>query len=268
MLSAVAARKAAQATKKKPEPTSPVLQDGAALVPGKPSQPISKQTPSSQSASAPSSRKNKNSGRQSEPSRYLEVPDTFHIQEEIIVIDPDTSDERDIEQPEPEDEVLVPISVPWPPPPPTISEETDTLSTFHPVLDQNTFILSSQGLCFFGMGEGAATLLALSLSDIIYFFGAYRLTFLQGSIKICGTTIHLSTCAYNVIRVKEAVKTVRLASRFQCLLGATDALVIIQELQANVSGLEVICRASDGVSSPFRRKMKMPLILVYKAFIW
>ncbi|KAK0491852.1 hypothetical protein EDD18DRAFT_1080441, partial [Armillaria luteobubalina] len=63
------------------------------------------------------------------------------------------------------------------------------LSTFHPILDQNTFILFPQELCFFGMGEGAATLLALTLSDIICFFGAYKLTFLQGLIKICGTTI-------------------------------------------------------------------------------
>ncbi len=45
-----------------------------------------------------------------------------------------------------------------------------------------------------------------------------------------------------------------LAPRFQRLSGTTDALVVIQELQTNVSGLEIVCRAFDGVFSPYRRK--------------
>ncbi len=217
MLSAVAARKAAQVAKPKPEPTPSVLQEEPAPVPVEPSRsrPVSKRKPSSQSAPSSRKKKKKNNDKRPEPSRYFEEPDPFQIQEDIIAIDSDTSDEGDIEQPEPvqrgwspsaplndsseeEDEGPTPVSVPQPPPPPVIPEETDTLSTFHPILDQNTFILTPEELCFFGFGEGAAALLALSSSDTICFLGTYKLSVLHGSIKICGTTLHSSTRAHNV----------------------------------------------------------------------
>ncbi|KAK0490276.1 hypothetical protein IW261DRAFT_1324830 [Armillaria novae-zelandiae] len=286
MLSAVAARKAARVTQPKLEPTPLVVQDEPAPVPVKPSRPISKRKPSSQSAPSSRKKKKKNNDRRPEPSRYFEEPDPFKVQEDIIAIDSDTSDEGDIEQPEPvlrgwspsaprndsseeEDEVPVPISVPQVPPPSIIPEETDTLSTFDPILDQNTFILTPEELCFFGLGEGEAALLAFSSSDTICLLGAYKLTVLHGSIKICGTTIHSSTRAHNVFAPRSSPlpiiavetesqggpsKTVSLAPRFQRLSGTTDALVVIQELQTNVSGLEVVCRAFDRVFSPYRRR--------------
>ncbi|KAK0191673.1 hypothetical protein F5146DRAFT_1103596 [Armillaria mellea] len=268
MLSAVAARKAAQAAKTKPEPTPP------APVPVEPSRsrPVSKRKPSSQSAPSSRKKKMKNNDRRPEPSRYFEEPDPFQIQEDIIAIDSATSDEGDIEQPEPvqrgwspsaplndsseeEDEWQTPISVPQPPPLLVIPEDTDTLSTFHPILDQNTFTLTPEEVSFFGLGEGAAVLLALSSSDTICFLGTYKLSVLHGSIKICGTTLHSSTRSHNNLRVKRGPsKTVSLAPRFQRLSGTTDALVVIQELQTNVSGLEVVCRAFDGVFGPHRRR--------------
>ncbi|PBK72170.1 hypothetical protein ARMSODRAFT_987216 [Armillaria solidipes] len=288
MLSAVAARKAAQAAKLKPEPTPPVLQDEPAPIPVEPSRsrPVSKRKPSSQSAPSSRKKKKKNNDRRSEPSRYFEQPDPFQIQEDIIAIDSDTSDEGDIEQPEPvqrgwspsaplndsseeEDEGPMPILVPQPPPPPVIPEETDTLSTFHPIRDQNTFILTPDEFSSFGLGEGAATLIALGSSDAICFLGAYKLSVLHGSITICGTTLHSPSPGHRVFTPRSSPlpviavesesrggpsKTTSLASRFQPLLDNAGALIIIQELQTNISGLEVVCRAFDGVFSPYRRR--------------
>ncbi|KAK0205857.1 hypothetical protein DFS33DRAFT_537167 [Desarmillaria ectypa] len=286
MLSAVAARKAAQAAKKMQEPTpSMVFEEPAPVLVGPSrSQPVPKRKPSSQNA--PSFRKKKkNYDRRPEPSRYFEEPDPFQIQEDTIAIDSDTSNERDIEQPEPvqrgwspsaplndsseeEDEGPTLVQVPQPQSPPITPEESDTLSTFHPIRDQNTFTLTPDEICSFGLGEGAGTLIALSSSDTICFLGAYKLSVLYGSIAICGTTLHSSARAHHVFAPRSSPlpviaveydrggpsKTASLAPRFQPLQGPADALIVIQELQTNVSGLEVICKTFDGMFSPYRRR--------------
>ncbi|KAK0455692.1 uncharacterized protein EV420DRAFT_1644472 [Desarmillaria tabescens] len=280
MLSAVAARKAAQAAKKKPEPTPPVVLEESAPVLVEPPRPqsVSKRKPSSQNAPTSRKKKKKNHDRRPEPSRYFEEPDPFQMQENIISIDSDMSNEGDIEQPErvlrgwspsaplndsseEEDEgpPPVPISQPQPPPPPVTPEENDTLSTFHPIRDQNHLYFDPR----------RAVLLWTGKSDTICFLGAYKLYVLHGSITICGTTLHSSVRAHHVFAPRssplpviavehESVggpsKTASLAARFQLLLGTADALIIIQELQTNVSGLEVVCKTFDGVFGPYRRR--------------
>ncbi|KAG7441622.1 uncharacterized protein BT62DRAFT_907889 [Guyanagaster necrorhizus] len=242
-----------------------------------------KRKPSPGNASS-SRKKKKNHDRRPERSRYFEEPDPFRIQEDIIAInDSDTSDEGDIEEPEPvqrswspsaplndssDEEDEGPAPVPALRPPPTISEEINTLSTFCPIRDQNTFTLAPDEFGSFGLGDGAAILLALSASDTICFLGAYKLSVLHGSITVCGTTLQSPSRVHHVFAPRSsplpviAVETESRAGpskistlppRFQSLLATADALIVVQELQTNVSGLEVICRAFDRVFSPYRR---------------
>ncbi|KAF9037010.1 hypothetical protein BDZ89DRAFT_1011226 [Hymenopellis radicata] len=303
MLSAVAARKAAQAAKQAPltpDTSVPKVTDKQAESPAsRPPPSSSKRKPSSQSAPA-AKRKKKKSQEKGKIARYFQdsTTDSIHVDQDIITIESDDSDvEQDADslddidfsiaefQPKVASSTVPPTQRAWSPSvpvadssdeedddvdeemaPPPIAEETDALSTFQPIRDQNVFTLDSADMVSLGYADDglSATLVVLQPGDTLSFVGAYKFSVVQGSIMVLGTTFHPAVTTHNVFAprsspipvIKAAASTstpLSLPVRLKAHAQPSETVIVLHELRTNVQGLERICATFEGVFRPLRR---------------
>ncbi|KAF5371487.1 hypothetical protein D9615_009646 [Tricholomella constricta] len=292
MLSAIAARKAAQAARQDsnvptPEPSTPTLP------PAEPKpipKPTSKRKSSAQSANPPK-RKKKEKRTPATASRYFDDADAFQDQDDVIIIDSD--DEvlsEDPGTPDPtmskrkwspsipmndssdeDEDIDVPFGVL-----PTISvsprpksDNSDVLSTFHPTLNQNMFLLDSAEVSALQLEcdtERNATIVALRPEETLCLLGTYSVSVLQGSITLCGVTLSSSSQRHHVFAPRSsplpvlegadatgAIQRITyLPGAVQSLIASPVALVLLQELHTGVAGLGNVCRTFDGIFEPSR----------------
>ncbi|GLB33144.1 putative mRNA cleavage and polyadenylation factor CLP1 P-loop [Lyophyllum shimeji] len=290
MLSAIAARKAAQAARqdvtnhalRPPTPTPPPPETTAAI------KPTPKRKSSSQSTK-PAKRKKEKRTPGKAPRYFTEPePDTFQEQDDVIVIESDEEVlSEDVETPEPtagrgrwspsvplndssDEEDDVPFSVLASTKSPLGKVESpDVLSTFLPVPSQNTFILNPEAVAALHIDDDTrskATIVALKPEETLCLLGTYTFSVLQGSITHSGVTIPSSPRSHRVFAPRSsplpvlegvdgvsAISNIRqLPEALHSLIGSPIALVLLQELRTGVEGLGRICRTFDGVFEPSR----------------
>ncbi|KAF8919529.1 hypothetical protein CPB85DRAFT_1212482 [Mucidula mucida] len=301
MLSAVAARKAAQAAKQTPltpDTTAQNVTYKQAESPSiRPSPSSTKRKPSSQSAPA-AKRKKKKSQEKGKTARYFQEPsaDFIQVDQDVIAIE---SDDSDVEQgddslddidfsiaefrPKVASSTVPPTQRAWSPSVPVadssdeeddeemtplpIAEETDVLSTFQPIRDQNVFALDSTDMVSLGYAdEGlSATMVVLQPGDTLSFIGVYRFSVIQGSITVLGTTFHPAITTHNVFAPRSSpVPVIRAATSTSTPLSIpvhlkaraqpNETVIVLHELRTNVHGLERICGNFEGVFRPLRRQ--------------
>ncbi|KAG5641433.1 hypothetical protein DXG03_005237 [Asterophora parasitica] len=287
MLSAVAARKAAQAARQ--DSNVPSLDPSPPTPPQVPekltAKPLSKRKSSAQS-STPAKKKKKQKPTPAPAQRYFDGTDAFKDQDDVIVIDSDDevpSDDSDVPAPttskrrwspsiplndssDEGEDIDVPFNVL-----PTASsrpkpEVPDVLSTFSPIPNQNTFFLDSTEVSALQLDcdpERNATIVALHPEETLCLLGTYSLFVLQGSISLCGVTLSSSPQCHHVYAPRSSPLPVlegvdgsgsvpQIANLPQAVQSLTSALVLLQELDTGVSGLGHICRTFDRVFEPSR----------------
>ncbi|KAJ7180694.1 hypothetical protein C8R46DRAFT_590796 [Mycena filopes] len=229
MLSAIAARKAAQAANPIPVPVleHPPLEDPVS--PPSPqatphSRPHSKRKSSSSSQTPNSARKHKKK-RESEvkKTRYFEVesnplPDS----DDLIIVDSD-EEESDPPRPPPIARTNVVGKRAWSPSAPiadSSDEESEeiadvpvplvphravatpgspqTLSSFRVLPEETAFYLGSEETTALGMSADSATLIVLSPGETISLLGVYMFTVLQGAVSICGVRAFAAATPHRV----------------------------------------------------------------------
>ncbi|KAG5649462.1 hypothetical protein H0H81_003675 [Sphagnurus paluster] len=290
MLSAIAARKAAQAALRdatvpmdsQPGPTTsaPVLEAPT------PKKPTSKRKSSTQTSKPPKRKKEKPKA----PPRYFDEPDSFQDQDDVIVIDSDSdevdeqedfreqppmkrrwspslplndsSDEGDMDA-----DLDVSFSVLPTTAVPKVPTTTEVLSTFHPSPNQNTFFLDVAEVSALQLESNApGTLIALHSEETICLLGTYTFTVLQGSINHSGVLLSPSRRCHRVFAPRSsplpliegqdsarAIQNIRnLPQSIHPLIARPITLVLLQELHSGVEGLGRICRTFDGVFAPSR----------------
>ncbi|GJE83934.1 polynucleotide 5'-hydroxyl-kinase GRC3 [Phanerochaete sordida] len=307
MLSAVAARKArlqsqvpAQEPPSRASPSpSPEPEDVVEH-----EKPSSKRKASAPKQSRKKRKVNKSEKKQ--PARYFAQKDGFKEQDDLIVVEDDEhEDDSSSESGESSGELfslpaMSSVSAPpkqrraWSPsappvessededdgiafeasvldaPPPTcaIEEPPQLLSTFHPVLDQNIFHLSTEEIGSLGLSSTAsAKLLALQQADRLALLGTYSLIVLRGAIQLNGVEVTPSLYAHPVfaprsspLPIIECASTdepsgspaVELPSRVATSASRAAAVVIIQELRTGVEGLGRVCRTFEDAFQPSR----------------
>ena len=156
---------------------------------------------------------------------------------------------RDSSDEEPMDEDVIPADVP----------AMHTLTTFKPMLDQNVFHLSKDELAVLNLGPVQGTLLILSADETICIAGAYALTLLQGTVSLLGTKLEASPKRHHVYAPKSSPVPVieTLSSEPSVLsvdelhrLGLHDTsgtFILIQELRTGIQGLGRVCKIFSGV---------------------
>lgn len=261
MLSAVAARKAAQTLRadastpiqvaeEESEDTNIEEEDVVAHVKKR----VKRKPP-------PANRSSLNGGSTKKKPRYF-----AEKQEELIPGSESPSSSSDAEVDEPR-----PIGRPWSPSVPlrdsSPSEEQNyrvespktlqPLTTFTPTLNQNLFHLSQDNL-----SSAQGTLIALSEEETLCIGGAYLLTVLRGTVSLLGTSIRASTKPHRVyapksspLPVLEAVSSEpslilsdELSRRLGIdILSLSGAIILIQELRTGIQGLGNVCKVFSGV---------------------
>jgi polynucleotide 5'-hydroxyl-kinase GRC3/NOL9 len=290
MLSAIAARKAAQAANgignQKPEPDPPAVE--AAPLPTEvttQSRPTSKRKTGSQGPNSSRKRKKKREA-ELKKSRYFDVgSDPFQNSDGIIVIDSDDSEDEDVSDtpPAPLTRTKVVGKRAWSPSAPINDSSDDdgdeildvpvlpaprvptqSLTTLRVVPDETVFYLQSEETALLGLKVDAATVLLLATGQTSSFLGAYAFTVLQGAISICGGRVEASATAHRVfaprsspIPVIEALDGGKsylsvVSSRLKPAFQSGGTLVALYQLQSGVEGLGKICRIFDGVFWPSR----------------
>ncbi|KAF8075728.1 hypothetical protein FPV67DRAFT_1617199 [Lyophyllum atratum] len=292
MLSAVAARKAAQAARQ--EPAVPVTQPKSPTPPpaALPSatKPTSKRKSSAPSSNQPKRKKEKRT--LAKAPRYFAEPvqDSFHDQGDVIVLDSDEeaslSSDSDTLEPttskrrwspsvplndssDEDDGGDVRFSILATAPTPLKSPSPDVLSTFHPMPNQNTFFLGEAEVSTLGLESGTnqnATLVALNPEETLCILGTYAFSVLQGSITLSGVTVKSSLRSHHVFAPRSSPlpvlegmdgttsipSIIQLPQALHSLIGSPVALVLLQELHTGVQGLGHICRVFDGFFEPSR----------------
>lgn len=139
------------------------------------------------------------------------------------------------------------------------------LTTFQPVVDQNTFHLSADVVADLDVPSTSyerATLLSMCPGDMLALLGTYNLIVLKGSVTLCGTTLSASPQRHQIFAPRSSPIPV-----IECDLSSTSgwiksanirqhplnscsghgAAILLQELKTGVEGLQRICRTFDGV---------------------
>lgn len=298
MLSAIAARKAAQAARQDNSSPSEPLTPAASPPPvvesnaPPPAKPSSKRKPTSHLPRL-TKKKKKEKPMSIRSQRYF--TDSFKEQEDVIVIDSEDEDED-----EDEDEVIfdddqgdLPRKRGWSPSVPVIDssdEDDDTLfalpptqptppinkpgipeilSTFQPILNQNTFILDSHAVSSFNLlpSDSGGTIIALQPKETICLLGTYTFCVIQGSVTVSGVSIGASSRRFPVFAPRSSPLPVlegvdgqgaveglnNLPQNLLPMIGIPVALVLLQELRTGVEGMGHICRTFDGVFEPSSR---------------
>ncbi|KAJ7155419.1 hypothetical protein C8R43DRAFT_1065992 [Mycena crocata] len=227
MLSAIAARKAAQAGNghsiSPPEPAP----DPEAIVEASPvqlefssnSRPNSKRKTSSRASK--SSRKRQKKAELKKTRYFEEELDPFQNSDDVILIDSDedVSDTpprlmtrsmtrttlvgsrawspsapiHDSSDEEGEEILDIPVSLASQP-----IATHKALTTFRVIPDQNAFFLQSDELSSLGLSADSATLISLSAGQTISLLGVYTFTVLRGVASICGVRIPAAATAHRV----------------------------------------------------------------------
>jgi len=292
MLSAIAARKAAQAAlqEKLNQSTKPIEVPSTPKSPveAPPSpKPLSKRKSSGQTSRPPKRKKKERQPSEKTP-RYF--TDSFKDQEDVIVVDSDDQDsvisfdlpestivpktpgERAWSpsaplQPSSDEDESTPFDIPsTTPQSPNVSAPA-VLSTFQPVLNQNTFILDAVPVSALGIAsDSGGTVVALQPSETICLLGIYLFHVLQGSITLCGVPLGPSLQGYRVYAPRSSPLPVlqgidgnsaipnikKLPQPLRSLQERPVALILLQELETGVESLGQICRTFDGVFEPSR----------------
>ncbi|KAL0948905.1 hypothetical protein HGRIS_009014 [Hohenbuehelia grisea] len=276
MLSAIAARRAAQANVAK----SPVVQTHepateSAPEPSSPPRPKSKRKISAHKQPTP-----KKKQRTAPKPRYYEPQptDDFNHQEDVITIDSDSDDSLPSGS-EPE-ETIIPKR-PYSPSAPVVDSSDEEsipdardeiqnrpnpsdflLSSFKPVADDNFIHLSADDLQNLRLPAGdchAGVALRLLPAETICLVGSYTLTIISGSLVVSGVTLTASSGTHRVFAPKSSPVPV-----LQCLQsgGAVSDLpstpqrllalgrrggciLILQELRSGVESLGRVCKTFE-----------------------
>ncbi|KAF7356575.1 Polynucleotide 5'-hydroxyl-kinase GRC3 [Mycena venus] len=226
MLSAIAARKAAQAANAvslpTPEPPVDPVPPSPVEAPPSHSRPTSKRKSSSQ---APNSSRKRKKKREAElkKTRYFEAEsDPFHNSDDVIIIDSDDEDLSDAppapitrtatnvvgkrawspsapindsSDEEGEDilDVLVPVAAH-----PGATHGMQALTSFRALPDKTVFYLESEEKAALGLSTETATLISLSAGQTVSLLGTYMFTVLQGAVFICGVRVPANVTAHCV----------------------------------------------------------------------
>jgi polynucleotide 5'-hydroxyl-kinase GRC3/NOL9 len=229
MLSAIAARKAAQATSRETsgEIVEPIT---TAQTPSAKRKPLSQKRPDQ--SWKKKKRKDKDKEKQVTKTRYFQEPqkDLFEAQEDVMVIDSDeegmsedqelhetsnmpapqtskrrsssrapadsSDEESDEDDGNREGDVIMDIHTSTP-----LPSTDNVLSTFQSTLDRNVFFLTSHqvhDLHVLSFSECPGTLLALEPGETLCLLGAYTFCVLQGSVCFCGVNIPASMRTHRV----------------------------------------------------------------------
>ncbi len=133
------------------------------------------------------------------------------------------------------------------------------LTTFTPTLNQNIFHLSQGKLSVLDLKSAQGTLIALSAEETLCIGGVYLLTILRGTVSLLGTSIRASTRSHRVYAPKSSPLPVLEAvssepsflsdevSRRLGIDGLSGAIILIQELQTGIQGLGNPCKVFSGV---------------------
>ncbi|KAF5344139.1 hypothetical protein D9758_008828 [Tetrapyrgos nigripes] len=230
MISAIAARKAAQNAQNTPPVSTRTT--SSTLPTEKPSEPtkiLKRKQNSNHDTSSPKPKKKKAQKKRGAPQgRYFQEPDVFEGQDDVIVIESDKGDLTD-ESSMDQDPVIADVDVgesvalksrAWSPSRPVNDSSDDegigpsskpsqlhqsavgsssVLSTFHPIPDQNLFYLTLDETLLLGVScLSPSTLFTLHGGETIAFVGTYRLTVLSGCLSFCGLTLHASPKPHRV----------------------------------------------------------------------
>lgn len=292
MLSAIAARKLAQAQKESGITPFTVALLPPVASPPAPSRLITKRKPSPAPPNPPRKKqKKKKKARRVEENRtryFEEQPITLEREEDIIVLD---SDEQDTSEDEFESPNL-PSKVSkgkraWSPSLPLndSSNEEDgedvvravpapepaILSTFVSIPGENLFFLTPEESTSLGLSlyeDESASVISLAPTQTISFLGTYTFVVLRGSVSISGVNLTASPMRHRVFAPRSSPipvlahlsgdssgshrKKANLSDRLHFLLNQERAIIVLQELRTGVEGLGRICRTFDGFFEPSR----------------
>ncbi|KAJ7765438.1 hypothetical protein DFH07DRAFT_810597 [Mycena maculata] len=228
MLSAIAARKAAQAANghatSLPDPEPPVA---AAFLPPSVevqrshSKPNSKRKTSTQTLNSSRKRKKKREV-ELKKTRYFEAEsDPFQNLDDVIIVDSDEEDESDAppapitrstvvgkrawspsapinDSSDEEGEEILDVPVSLPPDSATAHRPSQPLTTFRVLPDINTFYLQAEEIATLGLSADTATLVSLSAGQTIGLLGTYMFTVLRGAVSMSGIRIPAAAMAHRV----------------------------------------------------------------------
>lgn len=296
MMSAIAARKAAQSVKTESlpvAPTSPIPDS-----PAKSTRRTSKRKPSEQAPSLPKKRRRNVRGVHVKSSRYFDEKDAFLEQDDLIVVDSDesegSSEEMNSDSPPLLGDLRPAVSRGWSPSAPLYDSSDDEgpphangpaaksagsssileqMSTFQPILDQNLVYLTSEEMTALHLNASStspAALLSMSPTERICLLGVYSLTVLRGTISMCGVTMSASPRAHRVFAPKSSPVPVleaqsesgsfssvaAIPARLQPFFLTDNVIVVVQELRTNVEDLGLVCRTFDNIFEPSRDRSK------------
>jgi polynucleotide 5'-hydroxyl-kinase GRC3/NOL9 len=227
MLSAIAARKAAQAANSHatsvPDEEPPVdAADPPSPVepPSSHSRPTSKRKSSSQTLNSSRKRKKKREAELKKTRYFAAEADTFHNSDDVIIID---SDEDISDAPaasitrttvvgkrawspsapindssDEEGEEILDVPVPLALPPAPTHGPPQTLTSFCVLPDKTTFYLESEEIAALGLAADTCVLISLSTGQTVSLLGAYMFTVLRGAVSICGIRIPANPVAHRV----------------------------------------------------------------------
>ncbi|KAF8623172.1 hypothetical protein AX17_007528 [Amanita inopinata Kibby_2008] len=233
MLSAIAARKAAQATavaggnaenvRFAPSTVSPEPSPERGEVPSRTG--VKRKSERRVGSDAGDRRRKKKAKKslQAKGRYFVEQQDAFQDQEDVIVVESDEesvpgSDVEELSM-DVEDEQISGAAIPskraWSPSMPLQDSSSDegsgeereqqagipliqALSTFKPVYNQNIFYVSQDKLSILNLSSVAGTLLALSPEENVCIAGTYTLTVLQGTISFLGVKLCASSRTHRI----------------------------------------------------------------------
>ncbi|KAJ6615463.1 hypothetical protein B0H10DRAFT_1801363 [Mycena sp. CBHHK59/15] len=291
MLSAIAARKAAQAASAhatpvlEPEPPAPT--PVAVETPPSHSRSNSKRKPTSQ---VPNSSRKRKKKREAElkKSRYFEAgSDPSQHPDDIIIIDSDEDEEGDVSYAPPALSTRTKVvgKRGWSPSAPihdSSDEEVEEildvpiqasatkapahLTTFQVIPDKTAFFIQSEEAAPLGLSTVTATVTLLTPGQTISLLGVYTFAVLQGVVSVSGVHVPASPTVHRVFAPRSApIPTLEALDGKASHLSVSDvplrlrpafqsggAIVALQQLQSGVEGLGRICRTFDGVFQPSR----------------
>jgi polynucleotide 5'-hydroxyl-kinase GRC3/NOL9 len=167
------------------------------------------------------------------------------------------------------DELNIPY-IPPVQPRPTTTQEQPCLSTFRPLLDQNTFHLTADEINDLHLSDNcreSASVLVLAPTDTLALLGTYTLTVIHGLLSLCGVTVAPSTKPHSVFAPRSAPIPVlrcvpfdgeessmvsHLPTRIRNLVHQDSTIIVLQELRTGIEGLGNICQTFEGVFAPSR----------------
>jgi len=155
------------------------------------------------------------------------------------------------------------------------------LSTFQPVLDQNTFSLTADECAALGLSDDPALALVFASADTLALVGSCSLVVLYGCVSMLGAVLHPSRTAHRVFAPRSSPLPVMRAhgdsgapkstcvacpDRIRLHFSGIKTVVVLQELRTGVEGLGHVVRTFDDVFIPPRNlssAVQLPISGVY-----